>query len=109
MLARDALAWVGDTGAARDSELATACRLLEARAVFSAGDQVAFAGVQHGPLTDADPRFAPADQEDNEGPAWLHLAGVVRVAGGRITGGRVIRDRLGLMRRLAQTASQARD
>ena len=38
----------------------------------------------------------------------LHLAGVVRVAGGRVAGGRVITDRLGLLRRLTRTAGQAR-
>lgn len=70
--------------------------------LFSAGDQVAFRAVQHGPLTGQDPRFA------GEGPAWLHLAGVVRVTGERVAGGRVIRDRLGLLRRLAETAGQAR-
>jgi hypothetical protein len=37
----------------------------------------------------------------------LHLAGVVRVAGGQVAGGRVITDRLGLLRRLAQAAGQA--
>jgi SnoaL-like polyketide cyclase len=63
--------------------------------LFSAGPRVAFHAVQHGPLTGEDPRFA------GDGEAMLHLAGVVAVAGGRVTGGRVIRDRLGLLRRLA--------
>jgi hypothetical protein len=63
--------------------------------LFSAGPRVAFRAVQHGPLTGEDPRFA------GDGEAMLHLAGVVAVAGGRVTGGRVIRDRLGLLRRLA--------
>ena len=67
--------------------------------LFSAGPRVAFHAVQHGPLTGEDPRFA------GDGEAMLHLAGVVRVAGGQVTGGRVIRDRLGLLRRL--TTDQA--
>ncbi len=70
--------------------------------LFSAGSRVAFHAVQHGPLTGEDPRFA------GDGEAMLHLAGVVRVAGGRVAGGRVIRDRLGLLRRLTRTAGQAR-
>src|SRR6266704_4403987 len=63
--------------------------------LFSAGPRVAFHAVQCGPLTGEDPRFV------GDGEAMLHLAGVVRVAGGQVTGGRVIRDRLGLLRRLA--------
>jgi predicted ester cyclase len=63
--------------------------------LFSAGPRVAFHAVQHGLLTGEDPRFA------GDGEAMLHLAGVVRVEGGQVTGGRVIRDRLGLLRRLA--------
>jgi len=71
-------------------------------APFSAGSHVAFHAVQHGPLTGEDPRFA------GDGEAMLHLAGVVSVAGGRVTGGRVIRDRLGLLRRLSRAAGRAR-
>src|SRR5690348_4138109 len=61
--------------------------------LFSAGPKVAFHAVQHGPLTGEDPRFA------GHGEAFLHVAGVVRVEGGRVAGGRVVRDRLGLLRR----------
>jgi predicted ester cyclase len=63
-------------------------------ALFSAGASVAFHVEQHGPFTGEDPAFA------GDGEATLHLAGVVRVAGGRVAGGRVITDRLGLLRRL---------
>jgi hypothetical protein len=63
--------------------------------LFSAGPRVAFHAVQHGSLTGGDPRFA------GDGEAMLHLAGVVGVTGGQVTSGRVIRDRLGLLRRLA--------
>ena len=45
--------------------------------LFSAGPRVAFHAVRHGPLTGEDPRFA------GDGEAMLHLAGVVRVAGGQ--------------------------
>jgi hypothetical protein len=62
--------------------------------LFSAGPRVAFHAVRHGPLTGEDPRFT------GDGEAMLHLAGVVRVAGGQVAGGRVITDRLGLLRRL---------
>src|SRR5204863_7968376 len=60
--------------------------------LFSAGPRVAFHAVRHGPLTGEDPRFT------GDGEAMLHLAGVVRVA----AGGRVITDRLGLLRRLTK-------
>ena len=63
--------------------------------LFSAGSLVAFHAVRHGPLTGEDRRFS------GDGEAMLHLAGVVRVAGGQVAGGRVIRDRLGLLRRVA--------
>ena len=56
--------------------------------LFSASP-VAFHAVRHGPLTGEDPRFT------GDGEAMLHLAGVVRVAGGQY-GGQVITDRLGL-------------
>jgi hypothetical protein len=90
--------------------------------LFSAGDQVAFRVVQHGPLAGEDPRFGGAgagsdgavprdaghDGADRDDWTRLHLAGVVRVAGGRVTGGRIIRDRLGLLRRLAAVVGQTR-
>jgi SnoaL-like domain len=63
--------------------------------LFSAGPRVAFHAVQHGRLTGDDARFA------GDGEAFVHLAGVVLVDGGRVAGGRVVRDRLGLLRRLA--------
>jgi predicted ester cyclase len=62
--------------------------------LFSAGPRVAFHAVQQGPLAGGDPRFA------GDGEAMLHLAGVVGVTGAQVTSGRVIRDRLGLLRRL---------
>ena len=71
-------------------------------ALFSAGALVAFHAVQRGPLTGEDPQFA------GDGQAVLHLAGVVRVTDGRVSAGRVIRDRLGLLRRLTTAAGQAR-
>ena len=73
----------------------------EISVLFSAESRVAFHAVRHGPLTGEDPRFA------GDGEAMLHLAGVVRVAGGQVAGGRVIRDRLGLQRRLAGTSGLA--
>jgi hypothetical protein len=69
--------------------------------LFSAEPRVAFRAVRHGPLTGEDPRFT------GDGEAMLHLAGVVRVAGGQVAGGRVITDRLGLLRRLTRTSDQA--
>ena len=67
----------------------------EVGVLFSAGPRVAFHAVQRGPLTGEDPRFT------GEGEAMLYLAGVVRVDGSQVAGGRVITDRLGLLRRTA--------
>jgi hypothetical protein len=67
--------------------------------LFSAGPRVAFRAVQHGPLAGEDPEFA------GDGEAFVHVAGVVGVEGGKVAGGRIIRDRLGLLRRLAQRES----
>lgn len=62
--------------------------------LFSAGGQVAFHVGQHGTLIPGDFPF------NIKGTGLMHVAGLVTVAGGRVTGGRVIQDRLGLMRRL---------
>ncbi|WP_158550751.1 ester cyclase [Geodermatophilus sp. TF02-6] len=72
----------------------------EVAEIFSAGDQVAFAATQSGRLR--------GDASDAEGipipddPVRLGLAGLVSVAGGAVTGGVVISDRLGLMRSLSR-------
>ena len=66
----------------------------EITVLFSAGPRVAFHAVQHGLLTGEDPRFT------GDGEAFVHVAGVVQVEGGRVARGRVVRDRLGLLRRL---------
>jgi predicted ester cyclase len=73
----------------------------EVNDMFSAGDKVAFHAVQHGPLAGDDPQFA------GDGPATLHLAGVVSVSAGQVVAGRVIRDRLGLWKRLSAAAGTA--
>lgn len=63
--------------------------------LFSAGEYVAFRIKQTGTLLAdfGEPRFVDT-------PAFLHMTGLVQVRGGRIVAGRVIRDRLGLLRRL---------
>ena len=95
----------GDVSAVTVDDGGPAARLVDAAHtkiddIFSAGNQVAFHAAQHGTLAGDDPRFT------GDGPAVLHLAGVASVAGGRVAGGRVIRDRLGLLRRLS---AQSRD
>ncbi|MCW2614797.1 MAG: hypothetical protein JWN08_1791 [Frankiales bacterium] len=76
---------------------------VEEHVLFSAGDQVAFHVAQTGTYL--------GGLEDCEGAAGrsavLEVAGVVTVTGGRITGGRVVRDRLGTARALAAAASAA--
>ena len=68
--------------------------------LFSAGPHVAFrvtCSVMCG-LEDV--------ERDRVGaPATLHLVGLVTVADGRVSGGRVVRDRLGLARSLALVTS----
>jgi hypothetical protein len=62
--------------------------------LFSAGDQVAFRITQTG-------RVLPDFDATSAGcSAILHMTGIVTVRDGRIVAGRVIRDRLGLYRRL---------
>ncbi|MCW2677092.1 MAG: hypothetical protein JWR70_2132 [Modestobacter sp.] len=60
--------------------------------LFSAGDQVAFAATQTGAFLGAG--AVPAV----DGPVRLGLAGLVSVAGGRVSGGVAVSDRLGLVR-----------
>jgi hypothetical protein len=70
---------------------------------FSAGDRVAFHIAQVGRLT-ADFSMGRAQLVGTE--VTLHMAGVVTVKEGVITGGRVVRDRLGLQRRLDSSAAR---
>ncbi|KAA9155629.1 nuclear transport factor 2 family protein [Amycolatopsis acidicola] len=63
--------------------------------LFSAGPHVAFRVTATGTYAEA-----PAGT-----PATLHLVGLVTVAHGRVTGGRIVRDRLGLARALASARS----
>ncbi len=63
--------------------------------LFSAGDQVAFRITQSGRVLRD---FADAELVGR--PAQLHMTGILTVRGGRVSAGRVIRDRLGLHRRL---------
>ncbi|MBL8270066.1 ester cyclase, partial [Steroidobacter sp.] len=65
--------------------------------LFSVGDRVAFRITQTGKLLDD---FAGAEPRFVNTPVFLHMTGLVTVRDGRIVGGRVIRDRLGLLRRL---------
>ncbi len=69
--------------------------------LFSAGEQVAFHVAQGG-------RYVGGlDGLDDllGAPASLELSGIVTVRGGRVVGGRVIRDRLGLARNLRSAAA----
>ncbi|ODU05041.1 MAG: hypothetical protein ABS81_08630 [Pseudonocardia sp. SCN 72-86] len=69
--------------------------------LFSAGSDVAFrvthTGTYSGGL-DVDPSLVGH-------PATLHMVGLVHVAGGRVVGGNVVRDRLGMVRSLSSTRS----
>lgn len=65
--------------------------------LFSAGEQVAFRITQTGTLL-AD--FTGAAPRQVNTSVFLHMTGLVTVRDGRIVAGRVIRDRLGLLRRL---------
>jgi predicted ester cyclase len=67
--------------------------------LFSAGDQVAFHIAQSGRLLAG---FGEGDAADGGQRVMLHMSGVVTVADGAIVAGHVIRDRLGLLRRLSK-------
>jgi predicted ester cyclase len=68
-------------------------RSIELNDLFSCGVSVAFHATQHGTM-----RF-----EDKEAgtppPAFLHMAGLIHIREGRVASGRVIRNRLDLVRR----------
>lgn len=65
--------------------------------LFSAGNQVAFHAGLTGRLA-ADFQFGDAARREQE--VVLHMSGLLTLEKGRIVGGRVVRDRLGLYRRL---------
>lgn len=65
--------------------------------LFCAGDRVAFRIRQHGRLVED---FAGGNVELVGRGVFLHMTGLVTVRHGEIVAGRVVRDRLGLQRRL---------
>jgi hypothetical protein len=70
---------------------------IELNDFFSCGQTVAFHLAQHGTL------LPDAEVQGETGAtAFLHMAGIVRVADGRVSSGRITRNRLDLSRRLAQ-------
>ena len=75
----------------------------EEHVLFSAGDQVAFHVAQTGTYLGG---LEGCDAAVGE-VVRLELAGVVTVADGAVTGGRVVRDRLGTARTLAAAAAAA--
>ncbi len=86
------------TGQSADRLLEVAsCQVNE---LFSAGDEVAFSAVQTGRY------LGGLDGLDDlvGATAVLNVAGLVQVRGGRVTGGRVVRDRLGAARALREAA-----
>lgn len=68
--------------------------------LFSVGGLVAFHAVQVGFATSGEPDFAPYETLS----ARLHIVGLVETSGEEVLGGRVIRDRLGLHKRLTAQA-----
>jgi len=67
---------------------------IEVLDLFSAGDRVAFWAKQIGTLRE--------DFSDSAAgtPVYLHMTGIVNVSDGRVVGGRLVRDRIGLDRRI---------
>jgi hypothetical protein len=71
--------------------------------LFSAGPHVAFRVTRTGTYVGGLGPDAGIDDATLAGaPGTLHLVGLVTVADGRVTGGRIVRDRLGLARSLAR-------
>ncbi|MGH3630791.1 MAG: ester cyclase [Sciscionella sp.] len=69
--------------------------------LFSAGDRVAFRLTQRGRYAGGLDQVAGAPVDT---PSVLHLVGLVRVAGSRVNGGWIVRDRLGLAKALTERA-----
>jgi hypothetical protein len=69
-------------------------RSIELNDLFSCGASVAFHATQHGTL-----RLDDTKEGGAATPAFVHMAGLVHVRGGRVVSGRVIRNRLDLVRR----------
>lgn len=69
---------------------------IEINDLFSCGNAVAFHIAQHGRLRPDEELTGPDGT-----PTHLHMAGIVRVQDGRVTSGRIIRNRIELARRLA--------
>ena len=69
---------------------------IEINEFFSCGAVVAFHIAQHGGL------IPDSEIKGTAGaPVYLHMAGMVKVAYGKVVSGRIIRNRLELSRRLA--------
>jgi ketosteroid isomerase-like protein len=83
--------WLGHDAELRLDDVST-----ELDMCFSASDRVGFHGLQRGRYAGGLPGV-----EATGAPATLHLGGLVTVRDGKVAGGRVIRDRLGLSRALA--------
>lgn len=73
--------------------------------LFSAGDRVAFHITQHGRLL-ADFSHGRADRVGET--VMLHMVGLLRVENGAVVSGRVVRDRIGLYRRLERSDRSSR-
>ncbi|WP_219413508.1 nuclear transport factor 2 family protein [Pseudonocardia nigra] len=71
--------------------------------LFSAGDRVAFRITRRGHYLGGLDELADLALGAT---AELHMVGLVTVSGGRVTGGRIVRDRLGLARALSRGATR---
>jgi hypothetical protein len=98
-------AWLDDPGGVTvdgDADALLAQPSAQVDDLFSAGPHVAFrvtrTGTYAGGLEEVDAAVVGS-------PATLHLVGLVSVADGRVGGGRIVVDRLGLVRSLAMVAS----
>ncbi|WP_345379573.1 ester cyclase [Pseudonocardia yuanmonensis] len=96
-----------DTGAVTLDDGAPEILLADASSqvddLFSAGAQVAFRVTRTGTYVGGLGPDAGIDDAALTGaPGTLHLVGLVTVADGRVAGGRIVRDRLGLARSLSR-------
>lgn len=71
--------------------------------LFSAGDRVAFRLSRHGVYLGGLEELDELATEVTGASCTLHLVGLVRVAGGRVTEGHIVSDRLGLIRAIKNT------
>ncbi|HEY6641293.1 nuclear transport factor 2 family protein [Povalibacter sp.] len=96
---RDPAVRVDDSHATGNIETVIDTRDVEVSTIVSGGDHVGFHALEVGVLASD---FAKSTGATLGQPVSMPLSGLVRLSGGRVVGGHVIRDRWGLFRKLSR-------